>query len=150
MKKSTTSDLFETEQETETTSLTGVPDEHTRAQSVPETEDPGAQKRRTRRPRTARPAKAEPWYLMAAFFLPLVLMYLIYVGMEVWPFGKNSVLVLDLNGQYVYYFEYFREIIHGDASLLYSWTRSLGGEFMGIFAYYLCSPFTLLVAFFPK
>ena len=150
MKKSTTSDLFETEQETETTSLTGVPDEHTLAQSVLGTEDPGAQKRRTRRPRTARPAKAEPWYLMAAFFLPLVLMYLIYVGMEVWPFGKNSVLVLDLNGQYVYYFEYFREIIHGDASLLYSWTRSLGGEFMGIFAYYLCSPFTLLVAFFPK
>ncbi len=94
--------------------------------------------------------KQKPWYLTAAFFLPLVLMYLIYVGMEVWPFGKNSVLVLDLNGQYVYYFEYFREIIHGDASLLYSWTRSLGGEFLGIFAYYLCSPFTLLVALFPK
>ena len=91
-----------------------------------------------------------PWYLMAAFFVPLVLMYLIYIGMEVFPFGKNSVLVLDLNGQYVYYFEYFREIIHGDASLLYSWTRSLGGEFLGIFAYYLCSPFTLIVALLPK
>lgn len=91
-----------------------------------------------------------PWYLCAAFFLPLILMYLIYIGMEVFPFGKNSVLVLDLNGQYVYYFEYFREIIHGGASLLYSWTRALGGEFLGIFAYYLCSPFTLLVALFPK
>lgn len=91
-----------------------------------------------------------PWYLAAAFFVPLVLMYLIYIGMEVFPFGKNSVLVLDLNGQYVYYFEYFREIIHGDASLLYSWTRSLGGEFLGIFAYYLCSPFTLIVALLPK
>ena len=77
-------------------------------------------------------------------------MYLIYIGMEVFPFGKNSVLVLDLNGQYVYYFEYFREIIHGDASLLYSWTRSLGGEFLGIFAYYLCSPFSLIVALLPK
>ncbi|MBQ7982512.1 MAG: YfhO family protein [Clostridia bacterium] len=91
-----------------------------------------------------------PWYLMAAFFVPLVLMYLIYIGMEVFPFGKNSVLVLDLNGQYVYYFEYFREIIHGDASLLYSWTRSLGGEFLGIFSYYLCSPFSLIVALLPK
>ncbi len=94
--------------------------------------------------------KPMPWYVMAAFFLPLMLMYLIYVGMEVWPFGQNSVLVLDLNGQYVYYFEYFRDVIHGDGSLLYSWTRSLGGEFMGIFAYYLCSPFTLLVALLPK
>ncbi|MBE6659135.1 MAG: hypothetical protein E7604_11935 [Ruminococcaceae bacterium] len=103
----------------------------------------------------ARTAPAEknagaPWYLMAAFFVPLLLMYLIYIGMEVFPFGKNSVLVLDLNGQYVYYFEYFREIIHGDASLLYSWTRSLGGEFLGIFAYYLCSPFSLIVALLPK
>ncbi len=96
------------------------------------------------------PIIGAPWYLMAAFFVPLVLMYLIYIGMEVFPFGKNSVLVLDLNGQYVYYFEYFREIIHGDASLLYSWTRSLGGEFLGIFAYYLCSPFTLIVALLPK
>ncbi|MBQ3065252.1 MAG: YfhO family protein [Clostridia bacterium] len=91
-----------------------------------------------------------PWYLMAAFFLPIVLMYLIYIGMEVFPFGENSVLVLDMNGQYVYYFEYFREIIHGDASLLYSWTRTLGGEFLGIFAYYLSSPFTLIVALLPK
>ena len=95
-------------------------------------------------------AAGAPWYLMAAFFVPLVLMYLIYIGMEVFPFGKNSVLVLDLNGQYVYYFEYFREMIHGDASLLYSWTRSLGGEFLGIFAYYLCSPFSLIVALLPK
>ena len=100
--------------------------------------------------KTAEKIPGAPWYLFAAFFVPLVLMYLIYIGMEVFPFGKNSVLVLDLNGQYVYYFEYFREIIHGDASLLYSWTRSLGGEFLGIFAYYLCSPFTLIVALLPK
>lgn len=100
--------------------------------------------------KTAEKIPGAPWYLFAAFFVPLVLMYLIYIGMEIFPFGKNSVLVLDLNGQYVYYFEYFREIIHGDASLLYSWTRSLGGEFLGIFAYYLCSPFTLIVALLPK
>ena len=90
------------------------------------------------------------WYLCAAFFLPLAVMYLIYIGMEVFPFGKNSVLVLDLNGQYVYYFEAFRKILYEGGSLLYSWTRSLGGELLGIFAYYLCSPFTLIVALFPE
>ncbi len=93
--------------------------------------------------------KSPKWYLAAAFFLPLVIMYLIYIGMEVWPFGRNAVLVLDLNGQYVYYFEEFREIIHGNANLLYSWQRTLGGEFLGIFAYYLCSPFSLIVALLP-
>ncbi len=97
----------------------------------------------------AESGKRNNLYLCGAFFLPLILMYLIYIGMEVWPFGKNSVLVLDLNGQYVYYFEEFRRIIHGDANLLYSWTRSLGGEFLGIFAYYLCSPFSLIAALLP-
>lgn len=123
-----------------------APDEE---QAVP---DGAAQvrKKETKTKTAAVRSGGAPWYLMAAFFLPLALMYLIYIGMEVFPFGKNSVLVLDLNGQYVYYFEYFREIIHGDASLLYSWTRSLGGEFLGIFAYYLCSPFSLIVALLPK
>lgn len=88
-------------------------------------------------------------FLWAAFLLPLSLMFLIHIGMEVWPFGENSVLVLDLNGQYVYYFEEFARIIKGDANLLYSWTRTLGGEFLGIFAYYLCSPFTLIAALLP-
>jgi hypothetical protein len=33
---------------------------------------------------------------LAAFLVPLGLMWLIYIAMEVWPFGENSVLVLDL------------------------------------------------------
>ena len=34
-----------------------------------------------------------------AFLFPVLIMALIYIAMEVWPFGNNSVLVLDLNGQ---------------------------------------------------
>lgn len=40
-----------------------------------------------------------------AFFIPVVIMYAAYVIFRVYPFGDQSVLVLDLNGQYVYYFE---------------------------------------------
>lgn len=86
---------------------------------------------------------------IAAFFVPLLIMWLIYIAMEVYPFGTNSVLVLDLNGQYVYFFAELREKLLEGGSLLYSWSRALGGEFMGIFAYYLASPFSLLVALFP-
>lgn len=53
-------------------------------------------------------------HLWMAFILPVLIMALIYVAMEVWPFGKSSVLVLDLNGQYVYYFEALRDILHGE------------------------------------
>ncbi len=89
-------------------------------------------------------------YLGFAFIVPALTMWLIYIAMGTYPFGEGSVLVLDLNGQYVYFFEQLREIVLGDASLIYSWGRALGGEFMGIYAYYLASPFSFIVCLFPK
>ena len=89
-------------------------------------------------------------YLWLCFAVPAIVMYLIYLAMEIHPFGDGSVLVLDLNAQYVYFFEALREFVWGDASLLYSFSRQLGGEFMGIYAYYLSSPFSYLIALFPR
>lgn len=95
-------------------------------------------------------AKYNYSYLAWSFILPLFLMLLIYVKMGVYPFGRSSVLVLDLNGQYVQFFAALRSAIYGDGSFLYSFGRSLGGEFLGIYAYYLASPFSYIVALFPK
>ena len=89
-------------------------------------------------------------FLIWSFFLSAALMLLVYVAMDVYPFGKSSVLVLDLNGQYVQFFAGLRAILHGDGSLLYSFSRSLGGEFLGIYAYYLASPLSWIVAIFPE
>ena len=89
-------------------------------------------------------------YIILSFLIPILIFRLVYVCFEVYPFGKGSVLVLDLNGQYVYFFEALRNAIHGDMSLIYSWSRSLGGEFIGIYAYYLASPLSYLVALFPE
>ncbi len=89
-------------------------------------------------------------YLILSFLIPAVIMYLIYLAMEIHPFGDGSVLVLDLNGQYVSFYEGLRNFVYGDMSLLYSFSRSLGGEFMGMYAYYLASPFSYIVALFPQ
>ena len=89
-------------------------------------------------------------YLWLSFIIPSVIMYLIYLAMEIHPFGDGSVLVLDLNAQYVYFYEALHEFVWGDASLLYSFSRQLGGEYMGIYAYYVASPFSYIVALFPK
>lgn len=88
-------------------------------------------------------------YLWICFALPALIMWVIYICMRVYPIGDESVLVLDLNGQYVYFFEELKNILQGDGSLLYSFSRPMGGEFMGIFAYYLSSPFSFIVALFP-
>lgn len=88
-------------------------------------------------------------YLCFCFIVPVVLMYIIYICNGTYPFGRTSPLVLDLNAQYVHFFTALRQFIYGDGSLLYSFARSLGGEFMGIYAYYMASPLTYIVALFP-
>lgn len=94
--------------------------------------------------------KRSPYsYLAFSFILPVFIMYLVYVGIGIHPFGEESVLVLDLNGQYVSFFEALRNFVKGDASLLYSFSRSLGGEYMGIYAYYIASPLSYIVCLFP-
>ncbi len=89
-------------------------------------------------------------YLFYAFIIPAALTYLIYLSMGIHPFGDGSVLVLDLNGQYVYFFESLRNAIYGDGSFLYTFFRALGGEYMGMYAYYLASPLSYIVALFPQ
>ncbi len=87
---------------------------------------------------------------LIAFAIPAVLTYLAYALFGLYPFGEESVLCLDLNGQYVYYFEALRDAFWGDGSIFYNWSRNLSGEFMGIISYYLASPFTLIVMLLPE
>ena len=90
------------------------------------------------------------WCYLAAFFLPVMLIYIAYAIFGLYPFGDYSVLCLDLNGQYVYYFEAIRDAFHGDGSILYNWSRNLSGGYQGIIGYYLASPFTLIVILLPR
>lgn len=87
---------------------------------------------------------------LIAFFIPPLVLLISYFIFGIYPFGDESVLVLDLNGQYVYYFENLRDAFWGNGSLVNSWSRNFSGETMGIFAYYLASPFTLIVMLLPR
>ena len=95
-------------------------------------------------------SKRDHSYLVWCFLIPLSIMLILYVLDEVFPFGEKSVLVLDANVQYVGFFEALRAFVWGDSSMLYSFSRSLGGEMMGIYAYYLASPLSYIVAIFPE
>ena len=86
----------------------------------------------------------------AAFFVPVILIYIAYAIFGLWPYGDHSVLCLDLNGQYVYYFEAIRDAFHGDGSILYNWSRNLSGGYQGVIGYYLASPLTMIVVLLPR
>lgn len=92
----------------------------------------------------------ETSYLFWAFFLPAAVMFALYAAMGAYPFGERSVMTLDLNGQYIYFFEGLRDLVYGEGDFLYTFNRALGGEFMGIYAYYLASPLSYIVCLFPK
>ena len=90
------------------------------------------------------------WINVLIFLVPVSLMYIAYAHFGVHPYGDKSVLVLDLNGQYVYYYEAMRDVLHGEGSLMYDWSRNLSGEMFGVFAYYLASPFMLIICLLPR
>lgn len=98
----------------------------------------------------ARYVKYKPLYYIAAFLIPALLTFIGYVIFGVYPFGERSVLTLDLNGQYVYYFENIRRCFWEGESILYSWARNLSGGYQGVIGYYLASPFTFIVILMPR
>lgn len=90
-------------------------------------------------------------YLVFCFLVPIAISFCVYLTRALHPFGEGTPLVLDLNAQYAYFFEGLRNLVYGDAtSFIYSFSRSLGGEFMGMYAYYLASPLSYIVALFPQ
>ena len=82
-----------------------------------------------------------------AFFLPAMLLILIGMLQGQFPFGEKTLLAWDMNWQYVSFFSYLHEILHGNASALYSLSRAVGGDMVGVAAYYLMSPFNLIFFF---
>ena len=81
-------------------------------------------------------------------FLTLVIYMAVCAISNIYPFGTKSNMIWDLNIQYVDYFAYFKQVLTGDAHIGYSFLKSLGGNAVGIFGYYLASPLNLLVVFF--
>lgn len=85
----------------------------------------------------------------AAFVLPFLCMLAIYALFKVFPFGDNTVLVMDMDCQYAEFFSYLHRVLIGEDSLTYSFTKEMGGNVLGLLAYYASSPFFLLALFFP-
>ena len=112
---------------------------------------PKAKRLKMKRPELKKELKEFDGYCyIASFLLPFLIMLGVYACLGKHPFGNGSVLTLDLQAQYVYYFEAIRRLLTEGGSWLYSFARTLGGEFMGIVAYYGSSPFNLIFVLFPK
>ena len=75
----------------------------------------------------------------------ITILYLIYMIIcKIHPFGEYSLFRSDVKGQYFEYWIYMKNAFMGKDSFIYSFTKSIGGNVFGIWAYYLLSPYNIL------
>ena len=88
--------------------------------------------------------------LIAAFFVPVIIMIIIFAQRGIFPFGEESFLRTDMYHQYAPFFSEFQyKLTHG-GSLLYSWDIGMGVNFSALYSYYLASPLNWLIVLCPK
>lgn len=117
-----------------------------------EEKDVQVEEKRLRIEKTSRPAggllKPRDGYI-AAFFVPVVIMIIIFAQRGIFPFGEESFLRTDMYHQYAPFFSEFRHKLAEGGSLLYSWDIGLGVNFAALYAYYLASPLNWLLILCP-
>ncbi|MBO4686966.1 MAG: YfhO family protein [Clostridiales bacterium] len=86
---------------------------------------------------------------LIAFLLTFISLVAVFTINMIVPFGERNIFTSDLGAQYGPYLVGLKEALTSGQSLLYSRTLGLGGNTMGVFAYYLSSPLNLLVFLFP-
>lgn len=67
---------------------------------------------------------------------------------HMWPFGDTSMFLWDMEIQYVNLYNWFHDVLHGNASVFYDFSKSLGGNMYSIFAIFFLNPINLLTYFF--
>lgn len=84
-----------------------------------------------------------------SFGIPMVILLFVFQCQEFYPFGGKTLFIMDMKDQYLAFFSSLRNVVSGDDSLFLSWSRSMGGNYLGLFAYYVASPLSFLTVFFP-
>lgn len=81
--------------------------------------------------------------------LSLIVVSLVLMQQQITPFGDHNFLISDMGSQYVSFFTAYRHAWLDHNFQLYSFSQALGGSLVPTIAYYLMSPFNLLILAFP-
>lgn len=88
--------------------------------------------------------------LCLSFLIPAVILIVAYYTLGFYPFGEKSVLVMDMSEQFAPALASLRQITSGESSILFSWSKSMGTNNIGFFAFYMSSPFSFITLLFPE
>ncbi len=83
-------------------------------------------------------------YLLS-FGIPAGVLLWLFMKMGMAPWGDRTILISDMADQYV---EFFCALKQGD--LFFSWSKTMGTSYIGVFSYYVSSPLSLLTLLAPN
>ena len=94
--------------------------------------------------------KSHYFFLLLSFFIPFLIFGAVLAQFGVYPFGDKSILTSDMFSQYIQFYNRLYDSFYSGKSLFYSWEAGLGLNLVGVIAYYLSSPLSLLILFFER
>ena len=115
-------------------------------------------------PSVQKPVSRNPVWLILAFLIPMIAMWIGFALCGVRPFAipiegllkfltnegaQNQMLWSDLREQYYPFLQEFHERVRSGESLLWSWDGGMGTDYISLIAYYVASPLNLITLFFP-
>ena len=89
-------------------------------------------------------------YVLAAFFMPVFILAIVFAFTGIYPFGEQQLAIIDMYHQYVPFLSELQYRLQGGGSLFYSWNSGGGCNFWCLLSYYGASPLNLLLILFPK
>lgn len=93
--------------------------------------------------------KAKRAFIIAPV-LTVTMLLILFIKGDYAPFGNSSLATMDAQIQYLDFFSYLTDVFDGENSIAYTFSKTLGGNSIAVFSYYLSSPFNLLLLFFEK
>ena len=87
--------------------------------------------------------------MVIAFVVPVLILLLLYIIRGIFPFGERIYVRMDFYHQYAPFMKEFVNHIRNGESLLYAWEYGLGTNYWAHYAYYLASPWNLLLLLVP-
>lgn len=82
---------------------------------------------------------------LASFAIPAGVLLAVYIAMGMAPWGDKTILISDMSDQYV---EFFCALKQGD--VFFSWSKTMGTNYIGVFSYYVSSPLSVLTLLVPN
>ena len=85
--------------------------------------------------------------MLAAWLLAAGIIITVLAIMHITPFGNNNLLISDMGAQYNSFLSAWRRMLLTHHVTLYTFAQGLGTNFVPTIAYYLLSPFNVLLLF---